>query len=73
MTIHSVSPEEASPIRHLPEIEYTKLSYLTEMLEELRKLAEDLDERTLNYLIEMAMLESNQRMEQVRYQNDILV
>lgn len=34
-----------------------KLKYMADMLVELRKIAEDLDEKMVSYLIEMAILE----------------
>ena len=52
-------------------INLSKLKYITEMLAELRKLAVDLDENTLNYLIEMAILEANQRLEVVGFRQDL--
>lgn len=48
-----------------------RLQYISQMLRELRNQARSLDEDTLGYLIEMAMLESVQVDEIEKFQRDL--
>ena len=56
--------QRGKKIKTFADMEHHKLRYITQMLGEMRKMAEELDQQTLNYLIEMAQLEAHHKLEQ---------
>jgi len=56
---------------HIANMDISKLQYVADMLIELRKLSNDLDESTLTYLIEMALLEAKQRLQLIQFDGEL--
>ena len=58
-----------------PHIDFTDrqqhLEYLSQMLAEMRKIALNIEENTLAYLIEMSVLEALQAGEIIKFQDDL--